>query len=59
MRIADDPCDAGNLTDLFGRTLRVAAGDKDLARWIVAMDTPYGGASVMICRRRDSTGIQY
>ncbi len=58
VRIADHPLHPGQRREFRRRPLRIAAGDQDPRRWILAVDAADGLPHVVIGRRSDGAGVQ-
>ena len=59
MRVPDDPRHSGNPGNLVRRSLRVAPGYQDLAFGVLAMDSPDGGAGVLVGGGGYRTGVEH
>src|SRR6516164_1563312 len=59
VRVPHHQADARQGTELLGRALRITTGYEDSRVGILPMNTPDGGASVLIGGSGDGAGIQY
>ena len=59
MRISNDPGDALDRSQLFGRALRVTAGNHNARPGICAMNFAHRLARLRIRRGRDRAGVQH